>query len=171
MLEDVHVFGAMHERQATTHYDEKDLELWLRKRLLQKLPTRLGAAFILGTKGREFLGLSRSVTPSPDRALDHIVQRCVLSELQLSHLATFIADNVMTVSGVFIAAKWHPYRSRSVKELLRRHKNDLLRQNATFMIVTSKPHTLRHFALDPWLEIRDLRDMQAWQDLAVTRAG
>jgi transposase InsO family protein len=171
MLEDAHVFGAMHERQAATRYKEKDLELWQRKRLLQKLPTRLGVAFILGTKGRECLGLSRSVTPSPDRALDHIVQRCVLSELRVSHLATFIADNVMSVPGIFIAAKWSPYRSRSVKEVLRRHKSDFLRQNATFMIVTSKPFTLRHFALDPWLEIRDLRDMQAWQDLAVTRAG
>lgn len=171
MLEDFHVFGAMHEKQIASRYGEGDLELWLRKRLLQKLPTRLGAAFILGSKGREFLGLSRSVTPSPDRALDHIVQRCVLSELQLINRATFIADNVMTAPGVFIAAKWSPYRSRSAKELLRRHKSELLQHNATFMIVTSKPHTLRHVALDPLLEIRDLKDVQAWQDLAVTRAG
>jgi hypothetical protein len=167
MLEDFHDFGAIHETQLTVRYGANDVDTWLRQRLLQKLPTRIGPAFILGAKGREHLGLSRNYTASPDRALDHIVQRCVLADLPAFQLARFASDNVMVVEGerpYFIAAKWTPYRSRSVKELLRKHKHDLLSTGATLVIVTPKPYTLRKFA-HPLLEIWNLKDIRAWQDL------
>jgi hypothetical protein len=163
----------MHEKQVAARFKVKEIDRWLRQRFLQKLPTRIGQAFILGPKGREHFGLSRSPSLSPDRTLDHIVQRCVLEALHAFHVATFISDNVMVIrreQTTFVAAKWSPYRSRSVKELLRKHKLELLRQRATLVIVTSKPYTLGNLAHHDLLELWNLKDICTWQDLVGSNA-
>jgi hypothetical protein len=74
----------------------------------------------------------------------------------------------MVVAGeksYFIAAKWTPYRSRSVKELLRKLKLELLETGATLVIVTPKPYTLGNLVHHDLLEIWNVKDIRTWQDL------
>lgn len=117
--------------------------------LVQLDATPAGPLMVLGSMGRRALGLSPSYRSPPEAAADQYHRRRCLDALRAKEWTYQgrLRRDLLRLHGssgetAYLLARWRHYPARSVRRVLNRVRERLLREEAVLLVQTDRPHRL-----------------------------